>query len=505
MASHRTHLKHSHFAQGLFLSVFALFLSFFIGIVCYQYQREKEYKIGLLYQRLEDYNQILIGELSEKKLRSVGQRAVEDRHIERILNSFLPSHELKDVRISIITPEGKVIFDSEEKNHDDLENHLNRPEVKTALRRGSGYDVRRYSSVTPTEFFYTATRSPEGYIVRSALPYDIHLAATLQIDYGFLLFSLFLLLLIGALFWMIIRRIDITIIRLRRFVQKVDGGEPIDENEEQNFPDNELGEISQHLVRIYKKMTDTKLQLLDGRERLLEQKAIQVQQRKELTQNVAHELKTPVASIQGYLDILVNTPQIPDEKRALFLNQCYAQSMRLTRLLKDISQLTRLDEAPEMLEKELMDVRLIVERLVEELAPACEERHIEIQNMLPREAMLIRGNSSLVYSIFRNLMDNSIAYAGENIKLCIELLPPTQAGFYRFKVSDTGIGVAPEHLDRIFERFYRVDKGRSRKLGGTGLGLAIVKNAVLFHNGSIQVYANQPSGLCFEFTLECNR
>ena len=127
-------------------------------------------------------------------------------------------------------------------------------------------------------------------------------------------------------------------------------------------------------------------------------------------------------------------------------------------------------------------------------------------NQLP-ERVTVHGNRSLLYSVFRNLTDNAINYAGENttITLRAELDEDDSiAGLpqrWRFTFSDNGIGVSPEHLPRLFERFYRVDKGRSRKMGGTGLGLAIVKNAVLLHGGTISVDNNPNGGLCFHFTL----
>ena len=494
--------KHSTFALTLFLSVFSLFLVFFGCTLWYQYHRERDYKVSLLYQKLEDYNQILIDELEQTSLpEGIGDKEREEL-LSRRLDEYLPRHDLRGIRFTLITGDGNVFYDSEEKNFDKFENHLGRPEIQEAGQRGSGYDVRRVSQSVNHEFFYVATQAPEGYYVRTALPYDTQLAASLKVDYHFIGFSCFLLLVVAAFFGLIMRRIDITIIKLRSFVRKVDSGARIGENEYQDFPNNELGEISQHLVHIYKKLSDAKLELLDGRERLLEQKALQVQQRKELTQNIAHELKTPVTSIQGYLEIIVNTPNLPAEKRDTFLRQCYSQSTRLANLLKDISQLTLLDEASEMISKELIDIRLVVSRLEEELRMNYEERGIRFENELPARSLLMRGNPSLIYSIFRNLMDNSIAYAGTNSTMRLELLSEAEAPFFRFRYSDNGPGVGEEHLGRLFERFYRVDKGRSRKLGGTGLGLAIVKNAVLFHNGTIQAYANKPHGLCFEFTLQ---
>ena len=136
---------------------------------------------------------------------------------------------------------------------------------------------------------------------------------------------------------------------------------------------------------------------------------------------------------------------------------------------------------------------------VNEVSPELEHKQITVVHSLnPR--IQLRGNYSLLYSIFRNLMDNAIAYAGTNIHINISCFREDEH-FYYFSFADTGVGVAPEHLNRLFERFYRVDKGRSRKLGGTGLGLAIVKNAVLIHGGTISAKNNQGGGLEFIFTL----
>ena len=128
-----------------------------------------------------------------------------------------------------------------------------------------------------------------------------------------------------------------------------------------------------------------------------------------------------------------------------------------------------------------------------------EEKKITARNLLP-DNISIQGNSSLLYSIFRNLTDNAIAYAGTNISITVSCFRQDEQ-FYYFSFADTGIGIGAEHLGRIFERFYRVDKGRSRKLGGTGLGLAIVKNAVLLHGGTIFAKNNPEGGLEFIFSL----
>ena len=229
----------------------------------------------------------------------------------------------------------------------------------------------------------------------------------------------------------------------------------------------------------------------------------QIRLKRQLTQNIAHELKTPVSSIQGYLETIVNNENLPKEKMNVFLERCYAQSNRLSRLLRDISVLTRMDEAANMIDMEKMDISVLVTNIVNEVSLELEEKHITVVNSLKKEIQ-IRGNYSLLYSIFRNLMDNAIAYAGNNIQIHINCFREDEKVYY-FSFADTGVGVSPEHLNRLFERFYRVDKGRSRKLGGTGLGLAIVKNAVILHGGNISAKNSQGGGLEFVFTLAKER
>ncbi|NDV64862.1 HAMP domain-containing sensor histidine kinase [Bacteroides sp. 224] len=220
--------------------------------------------------------------------------------------------------------------------------------------------------------------------------------------------------------------------------------------------------------------------------------------KRQLTQNIAHELKTPVSSIQAYLETIIYQDVDPEKQKA-FLTRCYEQSNRLTRLLRDISVLTRMDEAANMLEMEKVDISQVVDTIINEVSLELERKKITATNHI-RKDIHIRGNYSLIYSAFRNLMDNSIAYAGTEIQIIVNCFREDDS-FYYFSFADTGIGVGSEHLQRLFERFYRIDKGRSRKLGGTGLGLAIVKNAILIHGGKISAKQNQGGGLEFIFTL----
>lgn len=221
------------------------------------------------------------------------------------------------------------------------------------------------------------------------------------------------------------------------------------------------------------------------------------QMRRELTQNIAHELKTPVASILGYAETILHTPGINNEQCRQFTERTLTQAQRLTSLLQDISILNRMDYAGEMITTGRVDVSALVADIVEETHIAFQNRKMKFHNLLPQD-IIVNGNEQLIYSIFRNLTDNAIAYAGE--ATTVEISATESETHWHFTFADNGIGIPPEHLTRIFERFYRVDKSRSRQLGGTGLGLAIVKNAILQNGGNISVRSD--SGTIFDFTLK---
>lgn len=221
--------------------------------------------------------------------------------------------------------------------------------------------------------------------------------------------------------------------------------------------------------------------------------------RRELTQNIAHELKTPVASILGYTDTILDSPNMTDEVKHQFIVRTNAQAHRLTTLLQDISTLNRMDYARDMITMERVNVSELFADIAEETALTMQHRQITLHNYLP-QSIIVQGNYSLLYSIFRNLMDNAINYAGKHvtIEVSAEQLPDC----WSFTFKDNGIGIPAKHQNRIFERFYRIDKGRSRDMGGTGLGLSIVKNAVLLHGGNIMVGTPDTGGLAFEFTIK---
>ena len=236
------------------------------------------------------------------------------------------------------------------------------------------------------------------------------------------------------------------------------------------------------------------------RDRALHEQQEKVRIKKQLTQNINHELKTPVASIRGYLETLLANPGLEAGKRRAFLEKCCEQSERLTSLLADIATVTRLDEAGELIRlAEPVEIGALLRDIAADVALLPLERRLRVHCELGDRPVVVRGNARLLESVFRNLTDNATAYSGGR-DILIRLVDETPDA-YAFLFADNGIGVPEEHLPHLFERFYRIDKGRSRKMGGTGLGLSIVRNAVALHGGRIEVRNGPDGGLEFRFTL----
>lgn len=466
----------------LYMSVLSVFLVFAVAFIVFQQTREKQFKVDTLNLKLQDYNSHM-----EEYLRLFPDRS------EQALDRYVQSHYIPHLRVTLISLSGKVMYDSELKDYSHVTNHASRPEIVSALHNGAGSTVERNSKTLKGDFFYSATCFPkDSLIIRSALPYTSDLSKSLKADQHYIWFAVATMLLLTIILYRFTRRLGDNIQRLRTFASRADHGESLDTEDLVGFPSDELGEIAERIIKIYKRLQTTRQ----------EQDIL----KRQLTQNIAHELKTPVASIQGYLETILDNPNINDSMREQFLKRCYAQSQRLTSLLQDISTLNRMDDAPDMIGTEDVNISEIVANIQKETALQLQQKQMSFVNKLPNDVM-VKGSPSLIYSVFRNLTDNAIAYAGTSTTITLTAQPienideEIKSPKWQFTFSDNGVGVPVEHLPRLFERFYRVDKGRSRKMGGTGLGLAIVKNAVLLHGGTIRVVNNFNGGLRFDFTL----
>lgn len=375
-----------------------------------------------------------------------------NRHLLEIVEEGLPyedyiaTHDkpFDELRISIITLSGAVVYDNTI-SLDSLDNHRNRSEVAKALAEGEGYNISRQSASDGREYFYSATRG-ERVIVRTAIPYSNTLYDLLEADWSFLVVMISISLAMSIVAYFTTRRLGKDIERVNRY----------EAEQEQN--------------------------------RL----------KRQLTNNINHELKTPVASIQVCLETLLSGIALSKEKRQELIERCYTHNERLRRLLSDVSLITRLEDGSGLINRERVVINQIIDEIAEELEAMPDEERFTLHTSFDEE-VAVEGTLSLIGSIFSNLTENAIAYSeGKNIYITL-LENSKERVLIRFE--DDGKGVSEEQLPHLFERFYRVDKGRSRQKGGTGLGLAIVKHAVQFHGGTISV-TNRPSGgLRFDFTL----
>ena len=222
--------------------------------------------------------------------------------------------------------------------------------------------------------------------------------------------------------------------------------------------------------------------------------------KKQMTSNIAHELRTPVTSIRGYLETLLSCPDLPEDKRHAFIERAYNQTLRLSELISDMALISKIEEKSSTFQKAEIDLYDIANEVFEEFEERIVKGNVIVENTITQGSVL-NANRTLVYSILRNLVENSLKYAGPDVVIHLESFYDLSARIHYITYYDTGAGVPEEHLERIFERFYRVSEGRTRDDGGSGLGLSIVRNAVAFHNGRIKVSNRLEGGLQFSFSL----
>lgn len=290
-------------------------------------------------------------------------------------------------------------------------------------------------------------------------------------------------------------RLNRNIISLQRVADAMESGTSI---KTPKFANDELGDLSRHIIDLYSRLQQAAIDVKREHNLALHEQQEKLRIKRQLTNNINHELKTPVAAIQGYLETIISNSDMSTEERESFIAKCYTHSQRLTQLLHDVSTITRLEDGSSRIECESIDLRAIIDEIASDVALLPDDKRMRV-NIDLASTMMVKGNSTLLMSIFKNLTDNAIAYSGGR-DIFIRLIAQSDEE-YTITFSDNGIGIDEEHIVHIFERFYRIDKGRSRKLGGTGLGLSIVKNAVLFHGGDISVRNRPQGGLEFKLTL----
>ena len=469
------------FHRRLFVMLIAFSWSIILCFIGFQYLREKQYKSDYLSLQLQLYNRHLL------------EAVEEDREP---YETYIATHQkpFDDLRISIIALSGKVVYDNM-LPVDSLDNHRMRPEVAAALKKGSGYHIGRQSTSDGLEYFYSATRGKE-LIARTAIPYSASLRELLQADWTFLGVMISISLAMSVLAYFVTRRLGKNMERLNRFAAKAEKGEAFDE--EEPFPNDELGSISNHIVQLYGQWQQTIKDRDLAHEAALREEKEKIRIKRQLSNDINHELKTPVASIGVCLETLLSGIALTEEKRQELIERCYTHNERLRRLMNEVSLITRMEDGSALIGKERIVLNDVLTDIADELEIMPEDEGMSLHTDF-NEEVVIDGNLSLIGSIFRNLTENAIAYSeGKNIFISLVKNNETECCI-RFE--DDGVGVEEKQLSRLFERFYRVDKGRSRQKGGTGLGLSIVKHAVLFHGGSITASNRPGGGLRFDFSL----
>lgn len=396
--------------------------------------------------------------------------------------AYFQGLEMDRYRITWISPEGEVWYDSKSDSSEMLP-HIEREEVVQALEQGMGESVR-YSDTLLERSFYCAKRLEDGSIVRLSVAQRTVFTLLLRMVPAICMIFLITL----ALSLLLAHRLSKKIVEP---LQKLNLDEPLCS---EGYP-----ELSPLLLRMDAQRKQIKAQheeLLKKHQDELLEKEKSEQMRREFTANVSHELKTPLHAISGCAELLAHG-MVKAEDTEKFAGQIYQEAQRMSRLVEDILKLSRLDEGVEVAQYEMLDLHELAEKTVESLLPVANQMGVQL--VVTGEDVQMEGAVQLLQGILYNLCDNAIKYNVQGGKVTVDV----RAGHRSVKltVSDSGIGIPREHQERIFERFYRVDKSHSKQIGGTGLGLSIVKHAVRLHQANLELMSEPNQGTVITITF----
>lgn len=400
-------------------------------------------------------------------------------------------------RLTLVTEQGRVLNDSDVPVHDlpKVENYLQRPEIQEAMRKQVGSHIRK-SATEGSDFLHVAKKVKQP--LQSRLLKDlgficisIHLEdfqrTIYEIRFNIFLAGLVVLLLVLLVSIVISRRISKPIVEIALHVQAIREG-----NLDAKIPvssEDEIAQLAQIVNELVEKLKADKIQL-----------AKLEQVRSQFLANVSHELRTPIFTIQGYLETLLDGAIDDPVVNREFLEKISRHTARLNALLSDLIDIARIESGEMKMSFRYFDLHEFLETVVKDLQSTAEQRGITLSlKGTTEQPMEVLGDRDRLRQVLNNLIENAVRYntPGGEVRVSYS----HNDGYARVSVSDTGIGIAPEHLPRIFERFYRVDMERSRETGGTGLGLAIVKHIIEAHGGTIDVESEVGKGSTFSFTL----
>jgi two-component system phosphate regulon sensor histidine kinase PhoR len=450
-----------------------------------------------------------VSRVAESTYRETLERELSDKG--RMLSLLLPHgieghpERVKQIsrsmgaRVTVIARDGRVITESET-NPNQMENHRRRPEVAAALDGRAGSSVRR-SGTIGTDFLYVAVPGPQG-AIRLAVPLSEVRAQVNTIRRRMLLSTAIAFLpaiLLAALF---ARAVSAKLGAIIDYASQLAEG---------NFHARLKNPGSDELGQLGQKLNDTgeKLEKMTQTLQLEHQELEKLERvRKDFVINVSHELRTPLASIQGYTETLLSGAVHDPDVNVRFLNIIRQNAERLTNLASDLLTISRIELKSQKFQMASYYVNALLSDCVDSVRPLADKKQIRLHLERAPEEDEVFCDVKAAHQALGNLLDNAIKYtpAGGDIYAGAQALPdcdPT-GPVVEFYVRDTGIGIPAEDLPRLFERFYRVDKARSREMGGTGLGLAIVKHLVRAHGGDVKVTSVLGKGSRFSFTLPVN-
>lgn len=385
-----------------------------------------------------------------------------------------------DYRITIIDNDGSVLADSETGNPETMENHKNRKEVKEAFQDGFGTKVRNSSTIKGS-MMYAAYCSPTQHkVIRISIHHDV-ITDLMKMMVPSIAISLLLALSVaGVLTNKFAASVTKPILEISHKLEGI-----YDEKIDFNFPHYQYDELN----IIARTTTDMSKSVQDYIRKLEKEKTI----RQEFFSNASHELKTPLTAIRGYAELLQSGMASDTQMQKEFLGRIHSEVEEMTSLINDILMISRLETKELMPTKEILCVKSVAEEVKKTLKPLADENNVSLEIHCCDEFVYM--DRSHLQGILSNLMGNAVKYnrPGGFVQTDITMNSTSLS----IRVEDSGIGIAKEDQKRIFERFYRVDKGRSKRIAGTGLGLSIVKHVTEFYGGCVSVESQSGVGSTF--------
>lgn len=467
----------------LFLPL-AILIALITGtVIYYQYRHETEYREERIKNELE---------LINNRILYAYQHNQDLREILRFFNTFFLNSVFEDVRISVYDGNNVLLYSRGTPVSPELED--------TSFKRiNSARDVNGDDLEAETDQYYyiSSLTSHDGeMMVKTALPYSEDVDNAVEIDKDIWFVLILLIVITLSITFIYTYSISKSIRMLNEFAQKAASGLNVEDDYE--FPHNELGDISRQIITLYNERGKA-VEMIE-RERKVALHAIEerITTSRQITNNINHEIKTPVGIIKGYLETIIATPDMDPDSRKRFMERMLLNVDRLCNLLNDVSTMTRLENGGGKIPLERVDMHDMVYQIDSDLQASHIAGDMTFSYSIPFDCN-VKGNFNLLTGMINGLIRNSAMHSG-GTEMGLKLISESDR-FYVFSFYDNGNGVGDEHLSHLFERFYRVDTGRSRKMGGTGLGLPIVKSTVLSLGGTISVHNRSTGGLEFIFTL----